>query len=462
MNLKVARKDRFSGKRIAVLGMGRSGLALAGLLKKNGALVFISELKESKELDSEIEQMKNLVIDFETGGHTQKIIEAKDFIVISPGIPGDIPILKEAKNKGIPVFSEIEVAYWLSSASLVGITGSNGKTTVTALVGEMLKEDQKEYQVAGNIGLPFSSITQEVSEEGVIVLEISSFQLEEIEEFKPLVAALLNLTPDHLDRYPDMNSYQKAKERIFENQTKADWAVLNADDDFCLKLSPTLKSQVLFFSTQQSLTSGFWVEGKKLVFSQQEKKEEILEIDKIGIKGPHNLSNACAACAICYPLEVEISSMQRALLNFKGVEHRLEEVAQIKDVCFINDSKATNVDSVFWALQSRKEPLILIAGGKDKGGDFTKLRELVKKNVKSLILIGQAKEKIKKSLGDLVPTFEQDSLEEAVELGFEKANSGDCVLLSPGCASFDMFRNFEERGMIFKHAVLKLKEKMGE
>jgi len=405
--------------------------------------------------------LADLNIDFETGGHTSKAVTDKDYLVISPGIPLDIPRLKEAQDRGIPIFSEIEVAFWLTDAQIVGITGSNGKTTTTTLVGEILKEDKRESQIGGNIGIPFSSLVGKVPKEGIIVLELSSFQLERIEEFKPRVSAVLNITPDHLDRYPDLKSYVEAKLRIFENQTDSDFTVLNADDKNSMELALYSASKKIFFSTQKELELGAFVKEGMLLYKINGKEERITEIKDIEIKGPHNLSNAAAACAICAVLEVSPLSMKETLKRFKGVEHRLEEVATLSGVKFVNDSKATNVESVWYALQSMKEPIILIAGGKDKGGDFTKLRELVKSRVKALILIGEAKEKMDAALSDLASTSHSDSLEEAVELSFKKAEAGDTVLLSPACASFDMFKDYQHRGDVFKSSVKHLEKNVG-
>jgi UDP-N-acetylmuramoylalanine--D-glutamate ligase len=460
-NLLKMRKDRVIGKRVGIFGMARSGLACAKLLKKLGAQVFVTDAKPDNFLTSEVAQLAELNIDFETGGHTLKVITNKDYLIISPGVPLDIPILKEAQNLGIPIFSEIEVAFWLTDAKIVGITGSNGKTTTTALVGDILKEDRKECEVGGNIGIPFSNLVEKVSPDGIIVLELSSFQLERIEEFKPHVAVVLNLTPDHLDRYPDLRSYMEAKLRIFENQTEVNFAVLNADDKNSMELALYSASKKFFFSTQKELELGAFVKNGMLVYKMNGKEEKIIETKDITIKGPHNLSNATAACAICAILEVSPVSMGETLKNFKGVEHRLEEVATLSGVKFVNDSKATNVESVWYALQSVEKPIILIAGGKDKGGDFTKLRELVENRVKALILIGEAKEKIHDALSDLVSTLYTDSLEEAVELSFKKAEAGDTVLLSPACASFDMFKNYEHRGDVFKSSVKHLTERIG-
>jgi UDP-N-acetylmuramoylalanine--D-glutamate ligase len=454
------RKDRVIGKKVGIFGMARSGLACAKLLKKLGAQVFVTDMKPSDLLISEVAQLMDLNIDFETGGHTSKSITDKDYVIISPGVPLSIPILKEAQNRGIPIFSEIEVAFWLTDAKIVGITGSNGKTTTTTLVGEVLKEDKKESQIGGNIGIPFSSLVGKVSKEGIIVLELSSFQLERIEEFKPYVSVVLNITSDHLDRYPDLKSYIDAKLRIFENQTEVDFAVLNADDKNSMELALYSSSKKIFFSTQKELELGAFIKDGMLLYKMDGKEEKIIETEDIGIKGPHNLSNAAAACAICAILEVSPISMRETLKRFKGVEHRLEEIATLSGVKFVNDSKATNVESVWYALQSVKEPIILIAGGRDKGGDFTKLRELVKNRVKALILIGEAKEKMSDALSDLVSTSYSDSLEEATEEGFKKAKAGDTVLLSPACASFDMFKDYQHRGEVFKSSVRSLAERM--
>jgi len=455
------RKDRIIGKRISVLGMASSGISCAKLLKRIGAEVFVSDIKGKGLLFSEMNQLKELGIDFETGSHTPKAIRDKDFIVISPGIPLDIPILSQAEELGVPIFSEIEVAFWLTDAKIVGITGSNGKTTTVTLVGKILNEDQKEYQVGGNIGIPFSSIVEKISPDGILVLELSSFQLERIEEFRPYLSSVLNITPDHLDRHPDLKSYMEAKLRILENQTPEDFAVLNADDENSFKLASYGKCKKTFFSIRKELEQGAFIRKGKLVSRWNSRETEMVETSRIGIKGPHNLSNACAACAICGILGIKPESTRKTLISFKGVEHRLEQVATISGVGFVNDSKATNVESVWYALQSVTPPIILIAGGKDKGGDFSKLRELVQKNVKALILIGEAKEKLKDALGDLVLIFSSYSLEEAVGQAFKKASPQDVVLLSPGCASFDMFKDYRHRGNVFKSSVRNLAQKHG-
>ena len=455
---KMRREDRIKGKKVSVFGLARSGLAVASLLKKFGADVFVTEVRNSSFLTKETEELKKIGIEYETGSHSRKSLETKDFLVISPGVSSDIPILLQAQEMGIPIFSEVEVAFWLNQAQIVGITGSNGKTTTATLMGEILKEDKREVKVAGNIGVPFSLVVEEVSPDGIIVLELSSFQLEKVEEFRPKIASILNITPDHLDRYSNFKSYKDAKLRIFENQVEEDFAVLNYDDDESTGIENFSKGEKIFFSTINELDQGAFLRQGSFFYRFKGKEEKIIEANQIRIKGPHNLSNAACACAISLVLGVSIASIKNALGNFKGVEHRLEEVLTISGIEFINDSKATNVSSVWYALQSINRPIILIGGGRDKGGDFTKLRDLVKDKVKALILLGEAKEKMKNELGDLIPTFFVSDMEEGVKLSFEKASSGDAILLSPGCASFDMFDNFEHRGRVFKSAVEKLKK----
>ena len=443
-------------KKVSVFGMARSGMAVARLLKKNGAYVFVTDTKKEADLNSQIEELRSLNVDFEAGSHSERALEQKDYIVLSPGINPDIPILKQAQVAGIPMFSEVEVAFWLSPARIIGITGSNGKTTTCSLLGEILRKDNRECQVAGNIGVPFSSVVEKVSSLGTVVLELSSFQLEKIEEFKPEVAALLNISPDHLDRYPDLDAYSEAKFKIFQNQNSADFAVLNMDDDGSRKAGDWCKAQTIFFSTERELAKGSFVKDGKLVLRFNDGTEQITDLDQIGIKGPHNLSNAACACCVSAALGVGKEAIGETLRSFRGVEHRLEEVKIISGIRFVNDSKATNVKSVWYALDSIPEPILLIAGGRDKGGDFTQLRQKAKEKLKSLILIGEAKKKIDEALGDLVESVWVDTLEQAVKKACQLASPGECVLLSPGCASFDMFENYEHRGRVFKSTVREL------
>jgi UDP-N-acetylmuramoylalanine--D-glutamate ligase len=405
-----------------------------------------------------MERLKQLEVGWEVGGHTHKAIEGKDFLVLSPGVPTDLSLLKEASDKKIPVFSEIEVAYWFCEGRIVGITGSNGKTTTATLLGEILKRDKREYVVCGNIGLPFSEVVELLTEEYTVVLELSSFQLEKIQKFHPEIAAVLNITPDHLDRHLDLNSYREAKKRIFINQTSDDFSVLNWDDPETSSFKGEIKSRGFLFSTQGEVEQGAFVKEDVLVFRYLGKEERIIDIDEIRIKGPHNLSNSACAATIAKLLGVESENLASALKTFPGVEHRLEEVADIRGVKYVNDSKATNANSVWYALRSTDPPIILLMGGRDKGGDFTRLTDQIKMKVKNLILLGEAKEKIGAQLKGLVPTFFVQDLKEAVDLAQKQAQAGDCVLLSPGCSSFDMFENYEHRGRVFKTRVLEKKD----
>ena len=454
--------DRITGKRVAIIGMARSGLALAKLLKSYGAKVLVSELKPEDKLKEEIRTLANLGIEWECGGHTDQVWTNKDYVVISPGVPDNIPAVQKAQSRNVPIFSEIEVASWLCQAKIVGITGSNGKTTTTTLVGEILKKAGREVAVAGNVGNAFSNVADRLSEDGIAVLELSSFQLEKISDFKPQIAVLLNLSPDHLDRYPNYDAYVAAKLRIFENQAEEDFAVLNADDSLTEKIKKSLKAKIVLFSTKREIKPGVFVRNGNLVSNLEGKEIKIIPATEIGIKGPHNLSNSACAAAIALLLEVEPKVIASALREFKGVEHRLEEVTTIRGVKFINDSKATNVDSVWYALQSVPEPVILIAGGKDKGSSYNPLADFVKQKVKLLILLGQAAPKIRKELGEMTKTIDAKSLEEAVELAFKNSEPKNTVLLSPACASFDMFENFEQRGRVFKQKVRELQEKYGK
>ncbi|OGC77846.1 MAG: UDP-N-acetylmuramoylalanine--D-glutamate ligase [candidate division Zixibacteria bacterium RBG_16_50_21] len=456
------RLDRITGKKVAILGMARSGLALAKLLKSYGARVFLSDTKPEHLLFKEIEELKKIGADWEAGGHTPNVWQDRDFLVVSPGVPDNVPILKKAEGNSLPIFSEIEVASWLCQGRIIGITGSNGKTTTTTLVGQIFHKAGLEVAVGGNVGNAFSNIADTLTENGWAVLELSSFQLERVSDFKPHVAAILNLSPDHLDRYPDYNAYVRAKLRIFENQDSDDFAVLNADDQETEKIKKQVNSNVILSSSQKIISKGSYVKEGWLWTNLSGKEKKIIPATEIGIRGPHNLANSAAASAIAGLAGIESDVIASVLREFNGVEHRLEEVATVTGIRFVNDSKATNVDSVWYALQSVSRPIILIAGGKDKGSSYLPLADLVRQNVKLLILIGQAAGKIRKELGNLVPTQDATSLEEAIEIGFKNAAAGDTVLLSPACASFDMFENYEHRGKVFKQSVKKLQEQYGK
>ena len=448
-----------TGKKVSVLGLARSGYALAELLAGNDSSVFISEMKDGLNLEQQCASLKKLGVDCELGGHTQKILDA-DFIAVSPGVPMEIEILDDARRQGIPIFSEIEVASWFCSAPVIAISGSNGKTTTTTLLGEILKAGGVKCFVGGNIGVPFASFAAETTPDSYVILEVSSFQLEGIERFRPKIAAILNFTPDHLDRYATMEDYRMAKARIYENMGEGDYLILNLDDPESMKFMPTPDVKVNWFSNRLNDDAHAYVDNEYLVLETEKGALPIIKARDIGIPGPHNLANSAAASLAAYLIGVDVNCIAGALKDFKGVEHRLERVAAINGITFINDSKGTNVDSVSMALKSIDGKIVLIAGGKDKGGDFRKLIPQITAKVVAVVLIGEASEKIALQFSDSVPVYRADSMHKAVKMASSLARRDETVLLSPGCASFDMYDNFEHRGKMFKEAVKSLVQKV--
>lgn len=443
-------------KQVVVLGLARSGLAAVSLLLRQGAVVVGSDLRTRAELPETIGQLERQGLRTELGHHPDTLLEGADFVLVSPGVPVDIPFLEGARGTGIPVYGEIEVASWFCPASLIAVTGSNGKTTTTTLLGHMFQQGGWEVEVAGNIGSPFSAVADVLSPQGIAVLEVSSFQLETIEAFKPQTSVLLNFSPDHLDRHPGYEAYVTAKTRIFENQDAQDTAIINADDPEVLSVTENITSRTIPFSITEVLDEGVFLSGDTLVARLRGVERMICHIEDIPLPGPHNLSNVAAAAAVAMSYDVDPSVIQEAIQSFSGVEHRLEGVAEIDGVTFVNDSKATNVVAVQYALQSFQAPIILIAGGREKGTDFQPLRPLVSERVKHLVLLGEAAPQLRDALHDVVDMTDVGSMDEAVKRGFETADRGDVVLLSPACASFDMYHNYEERGADFKAAVGRL------
>ncbi|HET9135144.1 MAG TPA: UDP-N-acetylmuramoyl-L-alanine--D-glutamate ligase [Candidatus Kapabacteria bacterium] len=445
------------GKRVTVLGAGRSGLASVRLLLKRRAKVFLSDSAAKEKYADTVKELEELVVPYEFGTNSHLVLEA-DMIVISPGVPITIPILDLARAKNIPIIGEIELASSFAEAPIVAITGTNGKTTTTALTAEIFKDAGWSTVVAGNIGTAFAdTIEQAVGEKAINVLEVSSFQLDTIKEFRPKVSALLNITPDHLDRYKNYEAYIQSKFRITENQKGHDILVYNHDDEVIRSFADTLSIRTYGFSLIEPMKNGAFVENGELVIRIGREKEPVMPIEKIGIPGPHNLMNAMAATLMARAMGVEFDSIRKTLERFKGVEHRIEFVRELNGVKYYNDSKATNVDSVKYALQSFKQPIVLIAGGKDKGNDYKAIKELVKEHVKAMVTIGDGAAKIEKFFKDILPICPAGhSMEKAIELARETASSGDVVLLSPACASFDMFDNYEHRGRVFKELVNKL------
>lgn len=445
-----------AGKKVSVLGAARSGIAAARLLKAKGANVFVSDAGTEEKLIDQIEMLRSMDADYEVGGHSERVLDA-EIIVLSPGVPSMIPLLEEARNRDIPVVAELEMASWFCRAPIIAITGTNGKTTTTTLVGKMLDDGKKSNVVGGNTGNAFSAFADTLDENTVSVLEVSSFQLDDINTFHPAISLILNITSDHLDRYNNnFEMYTASKCRIFENQTEDDYLIYNYDDEQTCEQVRRLASKhvhTIPFSAYRQFDEGAFVEEGKLVTILNGKRSEIIGTAEIKIRGIHNLYNSMAATLAAEIAGIGVSSPGLTLKQFRGVEHRLEFVREHNGIKYINDSKATNVDSVWYALQAYTEPLIVLIGGRDKGNDYSKLFDLVKKNVKAIIAIGESADKVYDEFHNMKKVIKAASLSEAIESANETATAGDIVLLSPACASFDWFQNYEQRGRMFKEIV---------
>ena len=441
------------GKRVLVVGLGRSGVASALFLQSRGAKVTVSDAKSEDQLREQIPTLLDAGIAVETGAHGERTFRNQDLIVVSPGVPVDAEPLVQARALGQPVIGEIELASQFLPGPIVAITGSNGKTTTTTLVGEIIAASGFKTLVGGNIGTAATSLADRATPETVIVLEVSSFQLETISSFRPKVAVVLNITPDHLDRHRTFAAYVDAKARIFENQQAGDFAVLNADDPTCLELAGRTKGQVFWFSRERQVESGAFVRDGEIVFRRNGSAQTVLAISEIPLKGSHNLENVLASVCASALMGCAPEKVRPAIINFKAVEHRLEYVATIRGVEYYNDSKATNVDATMKALQSFPANIHLILGGKDKGSDYTLLTKLLHERVKSVYTIGAAAEKIKSHINGTTQIVSSGTLEAAVKQAASASRSGDVVLLAPACASFDQFQNYEHRGRVFKDLV---------
>ena len=441
---------KVENKKITVLGAARSGIAVARLLKENGAKVFVSDSAPADSKKMEAEDLERHGISFEFGKHSERVRQA-DMVVLSPGIPVASKTVQNILQAGIPVYSEIETASWFCNSPLIAVTGSNGKTTTTTLLGEMLKKQDSRSIVAGNIGEAFAGKVNKSIGEAWAAVEVSSFQLETIERFHPRIAVILNLAPNHLDRYPDYAAYVDAKMRVIMNLTEKDVIVFNGEDQLLTEKVAASPAAKMAFSKRRG--SAAWCDGKKIVL----RNDFNIPVENIRLKGMHNYFNAMAASLAALEAGVSENHIRNVLQDFAGVEHRLEYVATINGIRFVNDSKATTVESLSVALQSFDGPVILIAGGKDKGSDFNRLNDVVQKHVRTAVLIGTAADKIEKAWKGIVPLEKSGSLSAAVETAFNCARKGDTILLSPACASFDMFSDFEERGRQFKEIVDNLK-----
>ncbi|MCK0189475.1 UDP-N-acetylmuramoyl-L-alanine--D-glutamate ligase [Arenibacter sp. F20364] len=443
-------------RRLVVLGGGESGVGTAILGKKEGFEVFVSDKGIVKEEYRKV--LEHFEIDWEEEQHTEEKILNADLVMKSPGIPDTVPLVLKLKEAGVPIVSEIEFASRFTKATIIGITGSNGKTTTTMLTNHILKEDGLNVGMAGNIGDSYAKMVAEKNFD-YYVLEISSFQLDGIVDFRPHIAILTNITPDHLDRYEyKFENYIASKFRIAKNQTKEDYLIYDADDDVIVEWlgKNPVQSRLLPFSINKKLDEGAYLENDKIIIKTHNNTIE-MSTDALALEGKHNLKNTMAATTAAKLISIRKETIRRSIENFQGAEHRLEKVLKIHHVQYINDSKATNVNATYYALDSMKTPTVWIVGGVDKGNDYKELMPLVREKVKAIICLGTDNSKIKDAFGNVVDLIvETFAMNEAVKVAYKIAERGDTVLLSPACASFDLFKNYEDRGNQFKEAIKKL------
>jgi UDP-N-acetylmuramoylalanine--D-glutamate ligase len=442
-------------KRVLVVGLARTGVATALFCAARGAHVTATDARSENDLGNSLAPLRAAGVSLELGGHRQETILDTDFIIPSPGVPADAPLLQSARAKRVTIWSEVELAGRFLKGRLIGITGSNGKTTTTSLIEHILRSAGFPTILAGNIGTPLISRVEQSSDTSVAVVELSSYQLELIETFRPNISVFLNLTPDHLDRHHTLESYGAAKARIFENQTEADSAILNADDPGTTPYAPA-KPQVYWFSRKQRVAQGAFVKGSEILFRRAGKEETVLKVTDIPLAGAHNVENVLAAVVAARLVGAEPAAIAKGVRSFAGVEHRLEFVAEIGGVRYYNDSKATNVDATLKALDAFPGRILIILGGKDKGSDYTLLQAPLREKAILALLIGAASEKIERQIAGSVAIERAETIERAVETAAHAARAGDIVLLAPACASFDQFQNYEHRGRVFKELVHQL------
>jgi len=448
-------------KRVLVIGVARTGMATALFCVARGAIVTATDSRSESEIGDSAAKLRDAGVRLELGGHDKNIFLQQDLIIPSPGVPADSPLLKAAQANGVTIWSEIELAYRFRKGKLIGITGSNGKTTTTSLVEHILRSASLPTILAGNIGTPLISCVDRMTHDTVTVVELSSFQLELIEEFRTDISVFLNLTPDHLDRHHTLELYGKAKARIFENQREEDFAILNADDPATTPLAPT-RPHVYWFSHKQRAAQGAFLRGDDIVFRNDGAEEIVLRRDEVPLPGAHNLENVLAAIATTRVAGASTKSVAEGVRSFKGVEHRLEFVREINGVRYYNDSKATNVDATLKALESFPGRILVILGGKDKGSDYTPLQTPLREKAILALLIGAAADKIASQIDGSVAIERAGTLDRAVEIASQTARPGDVVLLAPACASFDQFENYEHRGRVFKALVNELAQRANE
>ena len=448
------------GKRVLVVGLARTGVAAALFCVGYGAKVTATDIKPEDELGEVAGKLGTAGVALALGPNAPVDLNGIDLIVVSPGVAAKLPLLEKARSQGIPVWSEIELAWRFLRGKLIAITGSNGKTTTTSLVAHILKTANIPTLVGGNIGTPLLVCVESSLDSTVTVAEISSFQLETIEAFRPEIGVLLNLTPDHLDRHESFGQYAAAKMRMFENQLERDFAILNADDPEVTRRMPS-RPHIYWFSRKKRVAQGCFVADGQIVFRIEGSENPVLRIEEIPLKGEHNVENVLAACTAASLAGADVDSIATGVKTFQGVEHRLEFVAELNGVAFYNDSKATNVDATVKAIEAFPGSVIVILGGKDKGTGYAELREPLRQRARLVLLIGAAGEKIAAQLEGAVPMEHAGTIGRAVELAAERARAGDVVLLAPACASFDQFENYEHRGRVFKELVARLKRESG-
>ena len=451
----------FQEKNVLIFGSGKSGIAAAELLEKQNANIFVFEGNEKQSVAEIKEKSESFAkAEIYVGTLPEEVMDKLDFVVLSPGVPTDLPLVNAMRDKKITIIGEIELAYQVAKGKILAITGTNGKTTTTTLVGEILSNYFKDVKVVGNIGIPYTLVAADTTEETVTAAEISSFQLETIVDFAPDVSAILNITPDHLNRHHTMENYIKAKEDITKNQKVNDVCVLNYEDEVLRKFGESLSMKVLWFDSKKPVQNGCYLNGEKIIYVSEGKEEEVIDVNELNILGTHNYENVMAAVAMTISIGVPMDVIVKTLREFQAVEHRIEYVTEKRGVKFYNDSKGTNPDAAIKGIQAMNRPTLLIGGGYDKQSEYDEWIESFDGKVKKLVLIGVTKEKIAdcaKRHGFTDYVF-ADSLEEAVNICYDNAVSGDAVLLSPACASWDMFKSYEERGRIFKDLVRNLKE----
>ena len=445
----------YNGKKALVCGMAKSGIAAAKLLKRLGAEVTLQDMKKREDIAADVLNLENEGIVLYTGANPDDIACAQDIIVLSPGIPCDLPFILAAEEAGVSVISEVELAYTLTKCPITAITGTNGKTTTTTLTGEIMKAVYGNTAVVGNIGIPYSDEVERLTEKDWVVAEISSFQMEKAKEFTPHISAVLNITPDHLNRHKTMEVYIAMKEKVFEKQTAEDFCILNFGDEACRKMADKTAAKVFFFSSSEKLEEGIYLDGENIEVRWNGINETLINVNDLQILGVHNHENVMAAAAMAICANIPLDTIRSVLKAFGGVEHRIEYVATVDGVDYYNDSKGTNVDASIRAVLAMKKPIVLIGGGYDKGGSFDEWTQLFPGRVKHLVLIGVTAPQVRASAEKFGFTAISDceTFKEAVDLCREKAEDGDCVLLSPACASWGMFDNYEQRGDMFKEQV---------